>query len=83
MQLKQEARPLFSSVVARESDLAHTGFRSFLTFMDFFRPRLLLHGHSHVYRADIPTRTRYQATQVINVYPFRLIDWDAETGHAR
>lgn len=66
-----------------DTDLAHTGFRSFLTFMDFFRPRLLLHGHSHVYRADIPTRTRYQATQVINVYPFRLIDWDAETGHAR
>ncbi|MCC7362557.1 MAG: metallophosphoesterase [Anaerolineales bacterium] len=66
-----------------DSDLAHTGFRSFLTFMDFFRPRLLLHGHSHVYRADTPTRTRYKDTQVLNVYPFRLIDWDAEAGHAR
>jgi hypothetical protein len=65
-----------------DTDLAHTGFRAFCTFMDLFRPRLLLHGHSHVYRGDIPTRTRYKDTQVINVYPFRLIDWDAETGHA-
>jgi hypothetical protein len=43
--------------------------------MKVFRPRLLLHGHSHVYRNDAVTSTRYQDTQVINVYPYRVIDW--------
>jgi Icc-related predicted phosphoesterase len=56
-------------------DLAHIGFQVFRTFMDVFRPRLLLHGHSHVYRNDAVTSTRYKGTQVINVYPYRVIDW--------
>ncbi len=60
------------------ADLAHTGFGVFRTFMDVFRPRLLLHGHSHVYRNDILTSTRYKDTQVINVYPYRVIDWPPE-----
>ncbi len=60
-----------------DTDLAHTGFKSFRTFMDLFRPKLLLHGHSHIYRSDVVTSTRYQDTQVINVYPYRLIDWEA------
>jgi hypothetical protein len=59
-----------------DTDLAHTGFRTFCRLMDFFRPRLLLHGHSHVYRSDVVTSTRYKDTQVINVYPYRLIEWD-------
>ncbi len=57
------------------NDLAHTGFQVFRTFMDVFRPRLLLHGHSHVYRNDAITSTRYKDTQVINVYPYRVIEW--------
>lgn len=56
-------------------DLAHTGFQVFCAFMDVFRPRLLLHGHSHVYRHDAVTLTRYKDTQVINVYPYRLLEW--------
>lgn len=60
------------------TDLAHTGFEVFRTFMDAFRPRLLLHGHSHVYRNDILTSTRYKDTQVINVYPYRVIEWPPE-----
>lgn len=58
-----------------DTDLAHTGFKSFRTFMDLFRPRLLLHGHSHIYRSDVVTSTRYKDTQVINVYPYRVIEW--------
>lgn len=56
-------------------DLAHTGVDAFLRVMDVFRPRFLLHGHSHVYRPDTPTTTRYQHTEVLNVYPYRLIEW--------
>lgn len=58
-------------------DLAHTGFQSFRLFIDLFRPKLLLHGHSHVYRNDAITVTRYKETRVINVYPYRVIEWPA------
>ena len=57
-------------------DLAHTGFVTFCRCMDVFQPRLLLHGHSHVYRGDTVTSSRYKATQVVNVYPYRLIEWE-------
>jgi len=57
-------------------DLAHTGFDAFLWLMRLFKPRWLLHGHSHVYRRDTPTTTQYHATQVMNVYPARVLDWN-------
>jgi len=55
-------------------DRAHTGFRSFLTFMDYFKPRYLLHGHIHLYRNNETTQTKYCETEVINVYPFKILD---------
>ncbi len=55
-------------------DLAHRGFETFLDLMDWFKPRYLLHGHKHVYGPE-PTRTRYAETEVINVYPFRVIEY--------
>jgi len=57
-------------------DRAHTGIDAFLDFMRRYRPRFLLHGHSHVYRNDTVTATRYYDTQVLNVYPYRVIDFD-------
>jgi uncharacterized protein len=59
-----------------QPDRAHTGFRSFLTFMQYFKPRYLLHGHIHLYRHDDITRTRYLETEVINVYPYRYLEID-------
>jgi Icc-related predicted phosphoesterase len=57
-------------------DLPHHGFKSFLTLLRMAKPRLMLHGHTHVYRSSI-TQTRYEATTVINVYPNKLINWEA------
>ena len=57
-------------------DRAHTGIDAFLGLMQRYRPRFLLHGHSHVYRNDVITATRYFDTQVLNVYPYRVIDLD-------
>ena len=57
------------------ADQAHTGFEAFLRFMDVFKPRFLLHGHAHIYRRDTVTVTHYKATDVINVYPYRLIEY--------
>ena len=55
-------------------DRPHIGFRAFLAFMRWFRPRYLLHGHQHVYSNRTITRSRYHATEIINVYPSRLLD---------
>ena len=65
-----------------QADLAHTGFQTFRRFMDIFQPRLLLHGHSHIYRSDTITSTRYKNTQVVNIYPYRVIEWESEA-HGR
>jgi Icc-related predicted phosphoesterase len=53
-------------------DPAHVGFRAFLVLMQRFRPRLLLHGHLHVARHQT---TIYRETQVMGVFPMRLIDF--------
>ena len=57
-----------------EKDLPHQGFKSFLPFMRWFKPRYLLHGHIHLYRRDVVTQTHYGATDVINVYPYKIMD---------
>ena len=59
-------------------DLAHTGFDAFLRVMDIFKPRLLLHGHTHVYGTGVVTATRYKETSVLNVYPSRVIEWKSD-----
>lgn len=61
-------------------DAPHLGFRAFLPLMRWFRPRLLLHGHKHIYGPQV-WQTRYAATDVVNVYPFRLIEWGPEGIH--
>lgn len=58
-------------------DRAHTGFRVFHRFVHIFRPRYLLHGHIHVYRPDVSRVTRIADTMVINVYPYRILDYDS------
>ena len=55
-------------------DLPHTGFKVFLQFMRLFKPRYLLHGHIHLYRRDTVRQTRVGETEVINVYPYQLLD---------
>jgi Icc-related predicted phosphoesterase len=57
------------------SDIAHTGFKIFNTFIKLFKPRYLLHGHIHVYRRDVPRVTQIEDTTIINVYPYRIIEY--------
>jgi len=56
-------------------DWPHRGFRIFRDLITRFRPRYLLHGHKHLYGPET-WRTRHQQTEVINVYPFRIIEFD-------
>jgi Icc-related predicted phosphoesterase len=61
-------------------DLAHRGFKAFLTFMDRFRPRYLIHGHRHVYHLQRPEVTQYAQTTVINVYGHSLMEVEPSDG---
>jgi Icc-related predicted phosphoesterase len=58
------------------TDRPHVGFRAFLPFLRWFKPRYFLHGHQHVYNPTETTRTRYAETDIINVYPFKILDLD-------
>jgi Icc-related predicted phosphoesterase len=58
-------------------DPAHVGFTAFNEFIARFRPRYLLHGHSHVWRRDTVTTTQLGPTLVLNVCPYRVIEIEA------
>ena len=59
-------------------DVCHQGFKVMLWFMERFRPRYFLHGHKHIYRPET-RQTRYEDTQVINVYPRYMLELNAES----
>lgn len=61
------------------SDRCHQGFRAFVTFMERFRPRYLIHGHVHVYSPSEVVETVYQDTTVINTYGYRMLEIDEDT----
>jgi Icc-related predicted phosphoesterase len=58
-----------------QPDAAHRGFKAYLSLMERFRPRYLIHGHVHLYRGEVQ-RTLYHETTVINAYGFQFIDVD-------
>jgi Icc-related predicted phosphoesterase len=55
-------------------DWPHRGFQAFLDLMTRFRPRYLIHGHKHIYGPET-WRTCYLNTEVVNAYPYRVIEW--------
>ena len=58
-----------------ENDQAHVGFTAFRDFIQTFKPRFFLHGHTMVYKSNIMSPiTMVGTTTVINVYPYRIIE---------
>jgi Icc-related predicted phosphoesterase len=56
-------------------DLAHTGLRAINWLISLFKPRYLLHGHTHNYRGNLLSpRTRVGETTVINVFPHATLE---------
>jgi Icc-related predicted phosphoesterase len=56
------------------SDLAHQGFAAFHHTVRALRPSMLLHGHSHVNRNLDETRSRLYSCEIVNVFPYRVVD---------
>jgi len=58
-----------------DDDQAHVGFSAFKGFIQTFKPRYFLHGHTTVYKTNIISPvTMVGTTTVINVYPYRVIE---------
>lgn len=55
-------------------DLCHTGFESFLGFMDRHRPPLWLHGHIHLMNPLEERVTVRGETKIVNVYGHRILE---------
>jgi len=58
------------------ADQCHWGFKAFLTFMKWFEPRYLIHGHIHLYELNEVRRTQYLKTEVINCYDHLVLEVD-------
>lgn len=55
-------------------DLPHRGFKVFVWFMRYFKPKLLVHGHVHLYDINAKRFARYGQTTVVNAYEHVVID---------
>ncbi|PJF26734.1 MAG: metallophosphoesterase, partial [Phototrophicales bacterium] len=52
----------------------HNGFPSFLRFLDWYRPRYMIHGHVHTYDRRNTTRTEYNDTIIMNINPVTVLE---------
>lgn len=57
-------------------DPAHRGFETLRGFLERWRPPYHLHGHVHLYDRSEPFHQHFGETDVINVFPYRLLDLD-------
>ena len=56
--------------------LSHRGFECFRALMERHRPAYMIHGHVHLnYGMNIPRKTRFGDTTIINAYEHYLIDY--------
>ena len=55
-------------------DLPHQGFKGLLRYMDWYRPRYMVHGHVHTWDRRETVRSVYQDTCVMNINPVTLMD---------
>ena len=60
-----------------DTDLAHTGFETFLHIIDKYKPKVMAHGHVHQsYRYDFKPIRQRGDTQVINAFGSDILDLD-------
>lgn len=55
-------------------DRPHHGLTGLLRFMEWYRPRFMVHGHVHTYDRRVTTKTQYLDTCVMNINPVTLLE---------
>lgn len=57
-------------------DIVHQGYKSFLSLMDKYEPKYMVHGHMHLqYDQALRRMTQYKNTQIINAYERYIWDY--------
>jgi uncharacterized protein len=59
-----------------EDDYPHRGFDAYIKFMDWYRPRYLIHGHVHTWDRRKQIDTQYKDTRVLNIMPYTVLEVD-------
>lgn len=58
-------------------DLCHTGFESFLTLIDRYKPSYMLHGHQHLnYSRKIQRIQHLDRTTIVNGYSYHILEYE-------
>jgi len=60
-------------------DLPHTGFQSLVKFMEWYRPRYMLHGHVHTWDRRTTVKSQFLDTCIMNINPVTVIDIEPES----
>ncbi len=55
-------------------DICHTGFKSFVSLIDKYKPRYFLHGHMHLKFGRTPRLVKYIDTMVIDATGYYILD---------
>jgi hypothetical protein len=55
-------------------DTAHRGYKALRSFLRWFQPQVHLHGHVHLYDRSQAYSQQFDITEVINVFPYRVIE---------
>ena len=55
-------------------DLCHRGFQTFLSFIETYRPKYMLHGHVHLFDENANRIFHHGDTTIINVYKSYILD---------
>jgi uncharacterized protein len=59
-------------------DPPHRGFKVLRPFLQRFQPPYHLHGHIHLYDRSEPSEVTFERTHVVNVYPYRVLQFDTD-----
>jgi len=59
-------------------DRPHNGFRAMKRYLQWYRPRYMLHGHVHTYDRRQTTRTKYLDTCIMNINPITVLEIEPE-----
>lgn len=58
-----------------QEDPAHKGFEAFPKLMDYYKPKLMVHGHVHMsYGHDVKRESMYHDTRILNAYERYIIE---------
>jgi hypothetical protein len=59
-------------------DPPHRGFKSLRRLLHYVHPAYHLHGHIHLYDRNEPHAVDFEQTRVVNVYPYRVLEFETE-----